>query len=738
MRKIFSLTLMLVFIGISLILPGCEVDYYQEPEDEQGSGSSLFGDDVTVPSGFNWATMRAVSVNVQVDDQYNGNYYYTVELFDSNPLFDKEATLLSKGVAKLNSDFSTNVVLPTAVETIYVQQTDPTGKGKVSAININSGNLFIDFNGQFVNNSSNISLRSVSTLRASTSYSLPTDAIPICDSNGNLTDDFKKINDDQNQGIGSDNKTYYIPQGVTYKGNIRFNQDKNSYFYILGTWENGSNIQLYGNKIIILDGGKFIPENQTNITTSQDKGLAFGIEAGGIFDFTGNLTLENGVTIDNKGSFTVNGKLTLGSRVTLENSCHFKAKEIQLDNDSKIIVAEDALLECDTEISFGTSNNNATTIEMGSRAILKAGTIRFGISNKVEGAGALLVADKIILKNVGANNNQKLTLAGSIEIECSNYENSDPLNDQKNNINIEGTTIFFVRKGESSLVIPATECNDGGNNNVAPGTPANPVFPIIYEGSALTYLFEDNWPYLGDYDMNDLVLDVKPTYSTNAGNKVTRLQLDVTLRAVGATKRLAVGIQLDGIAPGAISNITRTNTAGINGGVFTQSNGLESGQTYAVIPVFDDAHAALGHTSPLITNTVKGSENNVTPRQVTFTIDFNNPLEPTDISVDKFNVFIINGGYTGKRHEIHLAGFQPTDKADKNRFGFADDNSNIRPYTSKNNMIWGLAIPGPAKYPVEWTSIRLAYAGLEGWATSGGTENKDWYNNPDTNKVYSE
>lgn len=294
----------------------------------------------------------------------------------------------------------------------------------------------------------------------------------------------------------------------------------------------------------------------------------------------------------------------------------------------------------------------------------------------------------------------------------------------------------MVPEGESSVDIPATECNDGGNNNVAPGTPANPVFPIIFNGTTLTYLFEDNWPYLGDYDMNDLVLDVKPVYSLNSSNEVTRLKLEVSLRAVGATKRLAAGLQLDGINLEAISRIDRTNNTGVNGNVFSQSNGLESGQTYAVIPLFDDAHEALGHSSPLITNTVKGSENNKTPMEVTFTIDFTTPLDLARISVDKFNVFIVNGGYKTNRQEIHLAGFQPTDKADTSKFGLADDNSNRTPYTSDNNMIWGLAIPGSAKYPVEWRSIRLAYSGLESWAKSGGASDKDWYKNFNENSVY--
>ncbi|MPN49455.1 hypothetical protein SDC9_197076 [bioreactor metagenome] len=83
-----------------------------------------------------------------------------------------------------------------------------------------------------------------------------------------------------------------------------------------------------------------------------------------------------------------------------------------------------------------------------------------------------------------------------------------------------------------------------------------------------------------------------------------------------------------------------------------------------------------------------------------------------------------------------MPGFQPTDKVDKSKFGKADDNSNVKLYTSKENMIWGLAIPGPAKYPVEFKSILLAYPDLESWATSGGTNAKDWYKNFNEN-VYN-
>ena len=239
--------------------------------------------------------------------------------------------------------------------------------------------------------------------------------------------------------------------------------------------------------------------------------------------------------------------------------------------------------------------------------------------------------------------------------------------------------------------------------------------------------------------MNDVVMDVTPTYMTNSENKVTQLRLDVVLRALGATKRLAVGLQLDGIYPSMITNVTRSSKVGVNETVFPtdKTKGLENGQTFAVIPIFDIAFEALGKSSPEITNTIKGGGNSGSSMSVPITVIFNTPVDIESLSIDKFNLFLVNGGYTSSRDEIHLSGYQPTDKANTSKFGAADDNSNSgRLYTSQNNMIWGLAIPGSSSYPTEWTSIRLAFPQFQDWVLSGGGSNKTWYNNPDPDLVY--
>src|SRR5690606_34097412 len=102
-----------LIIAIILFTTGCEHDYYMPKENEAGSGSSLFGDSIVIPEGFNWSTMRTVDLNVEVDDQYNGKYLYTVELYGTHPFFDEKAAMLGKGVAKKGNNFVFSPTVPT-------------------------------------------------------------------------------------------------------------------------------------------------------------------------------------------------------------------------------------------------------------------------------------------------------------------------------------------------------------------------------------------------------------------------------------------------------------------------------------------------------------------------------------------------------------------------------------------------------------------------------------------------
>lgn len=765
-KTTFLTSVIFLFAGIVLLFTGCEQDYY-DPSRQQGTGSSLFGDSINVPQGFNWSTMQTVDLNLEVDDQYNGKYFYTVELYDAHPFFDKNAAMLGKGVAKKGNNFIYSPTIPADLETIFIKQIDPTGREKVTATTIvDTQNIVasiatgrsalrsstVDNDPSVASASDNVaSLRSVPA-NVQVNYPTPADAIVI---------------DDQSPSSYTlqTNKSYVI-RGE-YTGAITFPGGGKVELFIEGVWNNTSSaITLQKDtKMIVQNGGVFnstvdlvingykfmvvavAPTGRFNENREADitlnltddgqivnfgmlnafriqlpsKGVLYNAAEMEVEEFeinsTNNITNDKSLTITD-ANFT-NGEIT--------NNCHLEIGQLYT-NGTRIFVSEGSILIVDTY-----TNAMGTTINMDSHSIFEiTNSITFGSwSNTIEGVGANTAL--LRMEEIHFNGWQSVSIQGNIELENSNYSSSQGSNGYK----LESPA-HWVQKGKSAVRIESTDCNEGGNSVSEPSTPpSNPVFPIIWNGTDVTYMFEDNWPMLGDYDMNDVVFNMKPEYTIDAGNKVTQLKLEVTLRAVGGVKRLAIGMQIDGMARNVVSSVSRSSQAGRDNSVFIASNGLETGQDYVVIPIFDDVHKALGiPAGTMVNTTVGGSFGTVPPAVVTFTLTFNSPVDKETVSIDKLNPFIVNGGYNNSRHEVHLPGFVPTDKVDVRRFGAGDDDSNNKYYISKGNLIWALAIPGTTRYPKEYTSIRKAYPQIESWATTSGQSDKDWYMHPVQTFIY--
>ena len=120
---------------------------------------------------------------------------------------------------------------------------------------------------------------------------------------------------------------------------------------------------------------------------------------------------------------------------------------------------------------------------------------------------------------------------------------------------------------------------------------ANSYFPG--ENSYGTVAYEDLWPAFGDYDFNDLVVDYRYQQVLNANNEVVDLKARFVSRAMGGSLDNGFGIALD-VAPSAISSVSGTRY--FNNVVSTNANGTESGQSNAVIIIYDDASQVLVNT----------------------------------------------------------------------------------------------------------------------------------------------
>jgi LruC domain-containing protein len=286
-----------------------------------------------------------------------------------------------------------------------------------------------------------------------------------------------------------------------------------------------------------------------------------------------------------------------------------------------------------------------------------------------------------------------------------------------------------ILNAEQTKNIPGTSCNMSLGQIEPSDPPEEPqeefasYFPS--ESGWATYAFEDLWPYQGDYDMNDLVLKFRVTFNSNSSNEVTGLILDYKIVASGAQSHIGAAVQLDNVAASTIESVTGQLLGGRE--LFTvSSSGTETGVTEAVIPLFNDVSVASG-TGGAIFNTFKDiPEINTENEQIV--VAFNTPVAQSQMTMDSFNFFI---SVNTRGYEVHLPSYLPTSRFNVELARVASLHSSDY-FKYQDGMMWGLMIPEAFYYPVENSSITEAYNYFTSWATSGGTENEDWYiDNPE-------
>lgn len=251
---------------------------------------------------------------------------------------------------------------------------------------------------------------------------------------------------------------------------------------------------------------------------------------------------------------------------------------------------------------------------------------------------------------------------------------------------------------------------------------------ITYYPTVNTYgtiAFEDQWPNKGDYDMNDLVIGYRYTYEVSSQNKVATLKADYKLLAAGGTFKNGFGVQLP-VAASAVASVTGQYITGSY--VQKASNGIEAGQTNAVIIPFDNHQSLIpGSGSKNYMNTYP-NQAKVTCTPINVVVNFSTPVALTSFTASSFNPFLIVNQERGR--EVHLPGYYPTNKANTQLFDTADDATvpaKNKYYLSLDNKPWALSFSESFTYPIETYNINKAYMQYNGWANSSGNSFKDWF-----------
>lgn len=272
-----------------------------------------------------------------------------------------------------------------------------------------------------------------------------------------------------------------------------------------------------------------------------------------------------------------------------------------------------------------------------------------------------------------------------------------------------------------------------------------------------TYIFEDQWPRLDDFDYNDLVVDYYYTMvisnSLWHGQYIKEINAAFRFRASGTNYRNGFGIELIGIPAANVEDVLWRVDGGQwrndlhnllqEGYIDLQPNNVENNQKNAVIIISDNISEILpnpGGSTEI--NTLKSSSYQ-TPVTIEFNIKFpwakrpyygcslpmwSFPWTETSLCYDKINPFLIVNGERGK--EVHLANYPPTDLMNKGYFGLEDDASNISGgtfFTSETGIPWAMDINYSFEYPIENRDLIKAYPALIDWTQDAGQSRRDWY-----------
>lgn len=723
-----------------------------------------------VDPDMDWKTTATASVNVTVNQDYGVDYQ--IQVFDVNPLNSaSNAKLLASGIASNETPFKTTMDYPSALTRVFIARVDANGRYMVTTDSIENGAVKASFGSPLT--------KSRAATRAA-SDEIPTIVAPYTTSNisamlnntnateikdgwdlsagkwggdyntypifsiDNTQERYFKITKNFSQSFSITSTSTKIKVIVTAKLTINSGYNINSGEIIIA---NGGELILShdlmltnGAYITVLPGGKISGNHTINIANGSNQKTnynggdvninTFDVDCDGIFYNVGTLTLNeynasstNAVLV-NRGHITAN-TLFGNNNTDIKNACYIETSgNITCRH---LYMGTSSAIKCG---SFSNDGSGGLTITMQENSMMTcAGNIDLNrvITGPTSGY-ALLKFDGSKLgnntkySNVSVNNNvicEVSNQASSGSIHYYDWTAFDWLvNSLKNGAS-------YCNVGKANFTLPAGECT--GTGYTPEGADDVNINPMKY-----SYAFEDNYPSAGDYDFNDIVLDVSTEYDREkTTNNIKKIQYNVTLSAIGASKQLGSALRLAGINKSAIKSITFGGDNNIFRSTLASSSIFEDATTESkgievVIPLFGDAHKVYGYDERKLLNTGQEETSKLYTIEVIIELNDQTKTSPS-ITMNNLDFFIAYGNL-GSRTEIHLYEFKD--------FG-ATANGTIH---QKNldvagNYTWAIRIP-EFKYPREKVSIVEAYPTFKNWA-SNRLNNKDWYKSYNNDKVYS-
>ncbi len=653
--------------------------------------------DIKVPEGFLWGTTKNIQIHIALSVNPYVGRMQQLYFYDGNPATG--AKLLLEGSVSDLQAFDAKITVPIAVSTIYmVRQTPDHSKfiekfilGVSAQINQTIAPTTIQ---SFGKNASGPDCNTgctntVNNASGNLSYSSGT----VC-----LTGSFAIAH------LTLSNNAIVRICGTGTISNLKYNHHSAELIVTSTgdvTFTNSTPIDgLFTNY------GKVATKGNANFNVNHD--ALFTNE--GICHFTKNFNPNANSVLVNNGTIEVDYILNHSANSNFTNHC-----KLIVHNDFHCngLFKNYGYIKCDLEAAFSGGINDQFSMYDG--AMLSTKNIQ--VNSHIMGYSSSGVSAYSFIKVIsGTKGNSQGLIGGTIKYCDHNVIE-----------NVWAENLSYPAVFSCSEAIPVTACNPEGNDADEPCTDSdgdgvcdeyddfpndpNKTFKII--GNKGTLGFEDLWPYKGDYDMNDLVMDYAYELITNAHNAVVNVKVTLKLKATGGIHKNGFGIAFP---------VSRSKVSNVVGAT------LEANQSKAVLILFNNMRDEMlewntfleqPHSADVVYN-------------VSFDIAAGVPL--SEFTLGHYNPFIWNNdaGF-GRSVEIHLAGELPTDLANVGLFGSGDDNTVIasgQTYLSKQGGFpWAMHVPDSFDYPIEKAAINSAYLKFSEWAESGGLLNNDWYMN---------
>ena len=223
-----------------------------------------------------------------------------------------------------------------------------------------------------------------------------------------------------------------------------------------------------------------------------------------------------------------------------------------------------------------------------------------------------------------------------------------------------------------------------------------------------TVLFEDMYPQMGDYDMNDFVLGYRKQYGSNEYSET--LEITMQIRAIGGTLPFVPGVEIKGVDVAGLDVSWTSSDPRLS--VENVSENEESGT-----PVFriNGVQSIKKNSKYFNVNLPMESLDNLPYVTITITRDIDDG-KSLDIKDKDLNFFIYN---TKSKIEIHEK------NANVTRFASNYDEKKFH----DKGLVWAFRVEGYMPHTIEGKRIVDVFPQISNWMKSCGTKDADWITN---------